>query len=239
MIEINLVPDVKQELIKAQRIRAAVISVAIVVSIVSIAVVAVLGVYVFGVQTVRQNLADDAIKKGYEKLQGSEDLSKILTIQNQLTKISALNDAKSINSRVYDVLANIIPPSPNVVTISELTIDNANTSIIIQGQAVNSYQALEVFKKTVAGTTIEFGEGEKPDVLAIASDISTTDVNYGEDSSNTKVLRFTLRFTYPAELFAPGTKNLRIVPAQKGNATDSYLALPQSLFTNRARDLEQ
>lgn len=238
MIEINLVPDVKQELIKAQRIRAAVISVAIVVSIVAVAVVAVLGGYVFGVQTVRQNLADEAIKKGNEKLQSNEDLSKILTIQNQLSKISSLNESKSINSRVYDVLANIIPPSPNVISITELTIDNANTSISIQGQAVNSYQALEVFKKTVAATKIEFGEGEEPEVVALASEISTTDVNYGEDSNNQKVLRFTLRFTYPAELLSPLTKNLRIVPAEKGNATDSYLALPQSLFTNRARDLE-
>jgi len=238
VIEINLIPDVKQELIKAQRVRAAVISVSIIVSIVAVAVVAVLSMYVFAFQTVRQSNADKAIETGYKTLQDNEDLSKVLTIQNQLTKISTLNDAKSINSRVYDLLANIIPPAPNQIKISELTVDNLNTSITIQGQAVNSYQALEVFKKTVSGTMIEFADGDGTAKIPAASEISTTDVNYGEDSTNTKVLRFTLTFKYPPELLAPATKNLIIVPAEKGNATDSYLALPQSLFENRARDLE-
>lgn len=40
MIEINLVPDVKQELIKAQRVRATVISFSIAIGLVSVAVVA-------------------------------------------------------------------------------------------------------------------------------------------------------------------------------------------------------
>lgn len=60
-IEINLVPDVKQELIQAKRVRTLVI-VTTTVAAVAIGIVVLLAVYLFGVQTVRQTLADGAIK---------------------------------------------------------------------------------------------------------------------------------------------------------------------------------
>lgn len=68
MIEINLIPDVKRELLRAQRARTTVISAAIVISIVAGAVVAALALYVYGVQTVRGVLLDNQIKDGAAKL---------------------------------------------------------------------------------------------------------------------------------------------------------------------------
>jgi len=112
MIEINLIPDVKRELLRAQRARTTVISAAIVISIVAGAVVAALALYVYGVQTVRGALLDNQIKDGAAKLSKVEDLSKILTIQNQLSRISELNSQKNIDSRLFDVLAAVIPPRP-------------------------------------------------------------------------------------------------------------------------------
>ena len=123
MIEINLIPDVKQELIRARMIRSAVVSGAIITTLIAAAVVVVLSVYIFGVQALRGVVADAAIKKGSAQLASVEDLSKILTIQNQLTKINALNDSKAIDSRVFDVLQAIIPPPPNSVKISSLIVD--------------------------------------------------------------------------------------------------------------------
>src|SRR5665648_1216883 len=79
MISINLVPDVKQELIRAQRVRSAVISLAIVAGIIVIAVVVVLSVYVFAVQTVRSSLADNSIKSESKTLSDVPDLSDALT----------------------------------------------------------------------------------------------------------------------------------------------------------------
>ena len=54
---------------------------------------------------------------------------------------------------------------------------------------------LEVFKKTIAGAKVKYLDTEsKQQQVALASDISTTDVSYGEDSSGNKVLRFTTKF---------------------------------------------
>lgn len=236
MIQINLIPDVKQELLRAQRARTVVISIAIVTGIVAVAVVTLLALWVFAVQTVRQTVADDQIKKGYAQLNSNADLSKVLTIQNQLATLTALNNSKHVDSRVFDVLAAILPASPNDVAVSDLGVDSTTDTITVQAQASNLYQALEVFKKTVAGATYTYSDGTDKKTETLASSISTTDVSYGEDASGKKVLRFTLSFIYPQSLFAPNSTNVKLIPANQANATDSFLGLPQSVFSDRAAD---
>lgn len=238
MIEINLIPDVKQELIKAERVRSVVISFSILTGIIAIGIVVVLAVYVFGVQTVRSALADDAIKKGAEQLASVEDLSKVLTIQNQLSKINELNDQKKIDSRIFDVLSAVIPPAPNNIQVSNLVIDAAASTITIEGQT-QGYDSLEVFKKTIDGAVATYTVDEEEQQTDLASEISTSDVSFGEDSTGAKVLRFTLRFTYPEELFSPTIPAIVIKLTNAGNVTDSYLGIPKSIFVERARDLEE
>jgi Tfp pilus assembly protein PilN len=240
MIEINLVPDVKQELLRAQSIRSRVIASSIFIGVASVAIVTLLAVYVFTVQTVRSNMADDAIKQGSAKLEKVTDLSKTLTIQNQLTKISALNSNKNIDSRIFDVLAAIIPPAPNNVQISDLSVDSSSNTVTIDGQAANSYAAVEVFKKTISGASLKYTDDNNvTQQVTLASDISTSNTSYGEDSSGAKVLRFTISFSYATELFSPASKNISIVISIDGNVTDSYLGLPQSVFADRATDITE
>jgi len=241
MIEINLVPDVKQEFIRAQKVRSQVITGAILVGIASVSIVAILAFYIFAVQTARNFIADQNIESSSKKLMEVEDLSKTLTIQNQLTKISSLNSSKKVDSRIFDLLSAIIPPAPNDAQISDLTIDSSTSTITINGQTQNSYAALEVFKKTIAGAKVKFTGGEDStsgsQEVTLASSISTSNTSYGEDSSGKKVLRFTLSFVYADELFSPESKKLSIVVTTKGDATDSYLGVPKIIFANRATDI--
>ena len=238
MIEINLIPAVKQELIKVQRVRATVIAFSILIGLAAIAVVTILAIYVFGVQTVRSVVADDAIKKGGQQLASVEDLSKTLTIQNQLTKLSTMHDQKKIDSRIFDVLLAIIPPVPNNIQISDLAVDSTAGTITMQGQAANSYAAAEVFRKTIEGAKVKYTSDTGDQAVALASNVSTGDTSYGEDASGAKVLRFTLSFTYAKELFAPSSKNATVVITTQGNVTDSYLGVPKSIFVDRATDLK-
>lgn len=236
MIEINLVPDIKQELIQAQRVRSAVISVAIVIGIVAIIVVTLLAIYVFGVQTVRSALDDNGIKDGSAKLASVQDLSKTLTIQNQLTKISALDSQKKIDSRIFDLLHAIIPPAPNVVTISTLSLDSTTDTLTVEGQA-SDYTAVEVFKKTIDGAQVSFKNDQGSQKVTLASSVSISNTSWGEDSTGAKVLRFTLSFVYAPELLSPSSTNASIVVAPNGDAADSNLGLPSSIFAVRATDL--
>lgn len=238
MIEINLIPDVKRELIKAQRTRSVVITISIIVSIISIAAVAILAVYIFSVQLIRGNLLDSAIKDENAKLTKVEDLSKMLTIQNQLTKISELNNNKKITSRIFNMLDNINPPAPNDIAMTSISVDTSLQSVSIEGQAAVGYSALEIFKKTIAGAKVKYTDGEgKQQYADLASNISTKDVSYGEDSSGAKVLRFSVDFTYTPELFALISKDESVVITVNGNVTDSYQGVPRSIFTDRATDI--
>jgi len=241
MIEINLVPDVKQELIRAQRVRSLVITGSILIGSISIAIVILLATYIFTVQAVRSNMADSTIKTGSNKLASVTDLSKTLTIQNQLTKISALNSDKKITSRLLGtsgLLTAIIPPSPNDIQISDLTIDTTTNLITIDGQAANSYAAVEVFRKTIEGADVKYTDtSNAKQQITLASDISISNTSYGEDSSGVKVLRFTISFNYVPELFSLASKNATVAVANQTNATDSYLGIPKSIFADRATDI--
>ncbi len=239
MIELNLVPDVKQELLKAQRVRTAVISAAILIGIAAIGIVALLALYLFGVQTVRSTFADNAIKSETEKLQKTDDLTNILTIQNQLSKLSDMHNSKNIDSRIFSVLTAINPSSPNEIVISSAKVDADNKVITIDGQASNGYEAAEIFKKTILSTVMTYKDPEgTQQKVSLTKDVSTTDMSYGEDASGKKVLRFTLSFTYPDEFFSRSSQSAVIERPDRKNVTDSYLRIPQSLFSERATDLE-
>lgn len=246
MIEINLVPDVKQELIKAQRVRSTVVAIAIIIGLASIGVLVALALWVSAVQTVRSGILDQDIKKGSDDLSKVEDLSKILTIQNQLTKISSLNASKNIESRLFDVLLKIIPPAPNDIQISSLKVDSEGGTIKIEGQAPNSYAGLEVFKKTILATKLSYTNDDKADKdgkvmvqsVGLSKDLSTGETSYGEDSSGKKVLRFSISFKYAPELFSPASKNvnLAVIATDGGNVSDSYVGIPKNIFVDKAKD---
>ena len=103
MIEINLLPDVKRELLRAQRARTGVIAGAILVSIIAVAIVSLLLLYIFIIQGLRNDLLSTNISQKSEELKQVEDVSELLTIQNQLVKITELNSKKYINSRFLAV----------------------------------------------------------------------------------------------------------------------------------------
>ena len=236
MIEINLIPDVKRELLRAQRTRATVISTSIFVSIIAAGIVVALILYVFGVQTVRSAILDGQIKEGSEQLAKEEDLSKILTIQNQLTKISELNSQKNMDSRLFDVLEAVIPPAPNDVQVSQVAIDAEEGTIRIEGQT-RGYDSMEVFKKTIDSAIVVHVQDGDEQTIKLAENISVTETSYGSNAENRKVLRFTLSFNYAEELFSPDIPTLSIKLSFDGNVTDSYLGIPKSVFTERATDL--
>jgi hypothetical protein len=238
MIEINLVPDVKQELIKAQRVRSAVITVAILIGLISVAIVVLLAVYVFAVQSIQGNLQDTAITQGSKTLEGVKDLSKTLTIQNQLSQIGTLNSEKSVDSRVFDMLQAIIPASPNNISISALSLDSIAGTITIQGQAPNGYAAAEVFKKTIAGANVNFTASGTTQSEALASDINLSNTDYGQDSTGAEILQFTISFTFAPDVFSPASSNVSFSVASDGDATDSAQGVPTSIFAAPATNVK-
>jgi hypothetical protein len=237
MIEVNLVPDVKQELIKANRVRTVVVSTALLVGAVAIGIVVLLAVYLFLGQTVRSNIAAGQIKEKYDTLSKIQDLNNTLTVQQQLGALTAQHDGKNITSRFFDLLVAINPPAPNQVVFSTARVEADDLTIRLQGQAVNGYIAADVLKKTILGTKFSYRDSSNDtQTIPLTENVSTTELSYGEDSTGKKVLRFTMTFEYDSVFFERTSRDAIIVRPDRQNVTDSYLRLPESLFGDRATD---
>lgn len=239
MIEVNLIPDVKQEFIRAQRMRNTVISFSTLVSIITVGAV-VFFVILLGAQGIRETIADSGIKNEYAKFKDIENLSNVVTIQNQLAQVSAINDSKGINSRVFDVLSAINPVAPNDVRITTISIDPSTSTLSIEGIATNSFTATDVLKKTILNTKVVYTDQSGSETIPLTESLTLSDTSYGEDSTGAKVLRFKMGIVYPKQLFSNTVTDVRIVsPTGSIDVTDSRTRVPDSLFAEPAVDLQK
>jgi hypothetical protein len=241
MIEINLVPDIKQEFLRSQRLRAKVTSGAILVSLAAGGVVVFLAL-ALGTQGVREVLADNSIKDKYNKLvQDNPDLNNIATIQQQLAELSSVNDNKQVSSRLFDLLVLVNPREPNNVQMNEVNFDPATSTIKVDGMAgVGSFNAVDAFKKTILNTKITYTIDKKDKTAMLATDVKVGKTSLGENSSGERVVRFDLSFKYPKDLFSNKATNVRIsTPTGEVDVTDSRLRVPDSLFAQPATDIKE
>lgn len=239
MIQINLVPDVKQEMLRAQRMRNLTISFSILAGIVALGAVASLGIAVGGM-AVAEAVVANRIDSEYKKLSSTKDISNTLTIQNQLATISGINDKRSIDSRLLDVIAAINPAAPNDVKLSRVALDPAQSTLTLEGSAAGGYTATDAFRKTILNAKVTGTQNEQSVELPLTSEVTLSDTSYGQDATGAKVVRFTVSFTYPEGLFDNSMSNVRIVtPTAKIDVTDSKTRVPDSLFTQPATDVKE
>ena len=160
--EINLVPEVKSQMIKALKLRNLVLFICIVVSAVSVGAVVVL----FGIksgQDIAMASQDGKLETMSAKLLGYEELGDLVTIQNQLDKLQDLSQNKTVLSRVFGALGVMLPAGDDVVQLSELRVDLSTNALRMEGQAdarvdpLIDYRVLESFKKGVELTKYDYG----------------------------------------------------------------------------------
>ena len=240
MIEINLLPNVKRELLKTRAMRNRVISISFLVGGASIAAVVVLAL-IFGSQIAAEAVQNGVIKDRNDKLMAVEDLNKVVTIQHQLTKINEQHSGKKLNSRIFDVVTAVNPVAPNNVSFSDIKVNPESKTITLEGSAVNGYSALETLKKTILNTKVQTTDGDKSSEVSLTKEIKDGDTSFGENSEGKKVLQFSFSFEYAEELLAPannGTVSI-LTPTGKVDVTDSRQGIPDSLFKSNSKKQEK
>ena len=240
MIEINLLPNVKRELLKTRAMRNRVISISFLVGGASIAAVVVLAL-ILGSQIAAEAVQNGVIKDRNDKLIAVEDLNKVVTIQHQLTKINEQHSGKKINSRIFDVVTAVNPVAPNNVSFSDIKVNPESKTITLEGSAVNGYSALETLKKTILNTKVQTTDGDKSSEVSLTKEIKDGDTSFGENSEGKKVLQFSFSFEYAEELLEPannGTVSV-LTPTGKADVTDSRQGIPDSLFKSNSKKQEK
>lgn len=183
--EINLVPAVKAQMIKAQKMRNIVLFICIVVSSVAVGFVVIL----FGIKS-GQDIAISGQDKRMEimsqKINGFNEMNDLVTIQDQLNKISGILDEKTVLSRVFGALSVMMPEGGDDVKLSELRVDLDTSTLTMEGQAdaqkdpLIDYRVLESFKKGMALTKYDYGRY----VDATGSEIPTQCISEADAEGN-------------------------------------------------------
>jgi len=170
MLQVNLLPDVKKEFIKAQHQRNLVMTVCFLSGGVAIGIVVVLGLIMGGQQLQKGILLGniDRDKATIQKNQDEKQLNEYLTIQNQLSQLDNLKESQAIYSRLFDFLRQLNPAEPNNIELNSVRMTSSSGeggSIELRGTTAN-FASLDVFKTTLTFATITYtdvkGEYGKP-----------------------------------------------------------------------------
>jgi Tfp pilus assembly protein PilN len=161
MAQLNLLPDVKLEFVKAQRRKRTVMAVSAVVSAALLAIFIALLIFVRFAQKQHMSALDKDIESSLQTLKSNPELDKILTVQNQLASLPGMHNEKTISSRLFDYLTQL---TPTKATISEVKLDFDANTLSIKGNAdalstVNKFaDTLKFTKYQVSGENAEEGE---------------------------------------------------------------------------------
>ncbi|MBQ3353401.1 hypothetical protein IJG89_03640 [Candidatus Saccharibacteria bacterium] len=163
--EINLVPDIKDEMLKALKLRNFIFFLCIVVAAASVGVTVFFGLIAGG-----QQLAIDSKKATIDtlssKLNSYSDLNDFLTIKDQLGNLATLTSNKKVFSRTFDIILAFKPTSGDTITISELSVNltDAQPSFTLSAQAnaekepYIDYNVLDAFKKSMQYIHYDYGK---------------------------------------------------------------------------------
>ncbi|HKX72739.1 MAG TPA: hypothetical protein VJM32_01855 [Candidatus Saccharimonadales bacterium] len=233
MIQLNLLPDLKKEFIKAQKAKAMVITIAIFVTLGAFAVSALLFVYVTFVQQFQVNLASDDIGRKMKELKEIPDVDKYLTVQNQLASLPDLHNNKGQYSRLFDFLAVLNPSAPNNVTLTELRLGTDDKSILFTGTTA-SFQTLNTFVDTLKNGEASFKQGGQGDPITEKMFeqvlVQTADI---VRNNNTTVVGFSVKTTYKESVFdVKNTELTAKVPSI--TTTPSVTQSPNPLFNSNS-----
>lgn len=155
MIQLNLLPDIKKEFINAQKTRAVVMSSSILVTIVAVGLAVLMFVYVTFLQQLQITLATNDIKDKEKQLNSVQDLSKYLTIQNQLAALPELHAGKGVYSRLLAFLPVLNPSAPNNVALTKLQLVALDKQVNFTGTTA-SFESLNVFVDTLRNAEVTY-----------------------------------------------------------------------------------
>lgn len=217
-VQFNLLPDIKIQYLKAKRQQHLVVLASILTSIIAVTIFVLLLSVVYGLQKKNLNDLNGDITSASKELQNTKDLTKILTVQNQLKALPALHDGKVASSRLADYLAQVTPDN---VSIEKIDVDYTLNTISISGSApsltdINTYA--DSLKFTKFSTK---NDSTKQDAFS-----SVVLQSFSLD--NNKV-SYTITLAFEPTIFAT-TENVQLTVPQI-ISTRSEVDKPSALFT--------
>lgn len=218
MVQFNLLPDIKIQYLKARRHKHLVLLASTVTIIVSVAAMAVLLSIVFVVQKKSIRDLSGDINVASNELKNTQDLTKMLTVQNQLKALPGLHDAKPVASRLFGYLNQ---STPVAASISRLNVDYTLMTMTLSGSA-DKLETVNTFVDTLKFTTYHTVNAPKEEKAAFSSVVLSA---FGRDS---KGATYTITFSFDPAIFSESEEVTLTVPNKI--TTRSQTEQPSALF---------
>jgi Tfp pilus assembly protein PilN len=229
MIELNLLPDVKMEYVKAQRSQRLVISVAFLVSAAAIALLLLLLSY-DGLQKKHLSDLSSNITSSSQKLQNEPQINKILTVQNQLGSLNTLHSSEPAAARLFNYLNEV---TPQQVDINSLNIDFTAYTVTITG-TTDSLSSVNLYVDTLKLTT--YTSATSSTALPAFSGVVLSSFGLSSSATNAaQAASYTITLSYDKTIFdttqtvnltVPSTTTTRVSAAQSNDLFKTAPAPP-------------
>lgn len=217
MIQFNLLPSVKLEYVRARRNKRVTLVAAALVAAATLSVLVILFV---GVQVIQKKYSDDLaadIKSESSKLENTQDLNKILTIQNQLASLTPLHDQKYVASRLLGYIKQVTPAK---ASMAKMSVDFSAQTIDIVG-STDSISTVNKFTDTLKFTTYKTDDGKEANAFS-----AVVLAAFGRDD---KGASYQISFKFDPVIFANSNSVALTVPPGK-ITTRSETEKPEALF---------
>lgn len=214
MVQFNLLPDVKLEYVRARRTQRVVMAFSVLLSAIALVIFIFLLLFVNVAQKKTLSDLDKDIKSSSSKLTGTKDLNQILTVQNQLNSLPALNAQKPATARLFDYVKELTPTN---AFINKLDIDYTQNTAILTGTA-DAIDTVNTFVDTLKFTsyTAQDTSGNKTTAKAFS------DVVLSAFNRDSKEATYTITLSFDPVIF---------------NTTDTVkLTVPDIISTRSAID---
>lgn len=223
MIQFNLLPDIKQQYIKAQQTRRLITLISMICVVVSVVLVIVL---VLGVEVEQKKHMSDLsndIKSNTNKIKSVPQINKILTVQNQLSSLTSLHEQKPAVSQLFNYLQQTTPAQ---VDISNLVVDfNAHTFSITG--STPDLATVDKYVDTLKFTKYQV-QGSSTQTLAFSQVVLSS---FGTSNGKSS---YTITLNYDPTIFDITQSVKLVVPNMI--TTRSELDKPSPLFKNQSND---
>lgn len=221
-MQLNLLPAVKMEYIKAQRARRLVFTVCVVVALASLALLLLL-LGVSGLQKKHSNDLSKDISSESSKLQAEPQIDKMLTVQNQLQSLTALEAGKPAAAQLFGYLNQVTPAN---VSITDFTIDFTQQTATITGTSSNLAN-VNKYIDTLKYTTFTTADNSTPQPAF--SNVVLSSFNLNTDSTDpNQAANYTIGLSYNKTIFDI-TQNVKLsVPSV--TTTRQNVNQPTDLF---------
>lgn len=220
MIQINLLPDVKREYLRAQQTKHIVTIGAILITLVAVGLALLMLGYVQIVQPRHLKNVQADIDAGITELKNTENAVKIVTTQGVLEQVPGLQDKKFITSQLFDYLTSF---TPRDVGYSQARLDLNENTLTLTGQT-STLERANVLANNLKSAKFTYTSNETEQTITPFSNIVFTNLGKAEQSTGNRSVGFEISFKIDPVMFAQNISKATITT----NASSEELLLPST-----------